>query len=102
MAQRFTFNLGGPSVPPGTLPSYLLDQREQWVTPQGVFVRIENMDLEFLTFVIDYLLAHARRLRDGWATEQRQTYDTSQKARVWMLQRPVMLELMRRYVEAHD
>jgi hypothetical protein len=83
-----------PIVEPGTLPSRLLDQTEMWVTPDGYQHRIDEFDADFCYWIINYLLVYARRFRDQWSAELRQTYDTEQKAREWMIRRPVMRAFM--------
>lgn len=89
-------------VEPGTLPSRLFDQTDIWIDPQGFQHRIAEMTEENVKWVLDYILANARGLREAWSTELRKTYDTKQKARRWVLDRPVTVALMRRLVELAD
>lgn len=91
-----------PVVEPGHLPSALLDQEEHWIDPQGYGHDIADMDEEFVTYVLDHLLGNARRIREMWSTEMRETYDTTQKARRWMLDRPAVVALMRQRVAEYD
>lgn len=91
-----------PVVAPGTLPSALLEQADVWIDPQGYQHRIEDLDEDFVLFVLDHLMANARRLRDQWAAELLQDYDEGQRARRWMLERPVMVALMRQRVALAD
>lgn len=106
MSEEFRFVVarpamaGGPVVQPGTLPTVLLEQEEQWVNPHGYAESIPHLTSDQCEFYIDHLLANARSIRQTWATETQQSYDEHERSRRWMLKRPVMRAMMRRYLEA--
>lgn len=90
-----------PVTEPGRIPTGLLDQTQRWVDPQGFEHAIAELPDNFVLYVLDFVLANAKNLRDAWSVEQRQTYDTEQRARRWMLERPAVIALMARLVELH-
>lgn len=85
-----------PTVKPGTLPARYLEQAERWVDTGGFEHEIASMELEPVLYYLDYILANARQIRDAWSAELRETYDEEQRARRWMLERPVTLAFIRR------
>lgn len=80
-----------------SLDTALFEQTEFWLTPDGRTVRIEDMPHDMLLFVIDYMLTHAKRMRDAWSAEQRRTYDQTEKPRRWMLRRPAICAMLKEY-----
>jgi hypothetical protein len=100
----FTFagdqvRIGAPAVKPGTLPSAMLDQRESWITPDGYSHALTEFDADFCYWIITYLITYAKRLRDQWSSELRETYDTDQSAREWMIRRPVVRAFMQQLLK---
>lgn len=85
-----------PVVEPGTLPAWLLDQTEVWIDPQGYQHRIADLDREMVEWVIYYLFSYASRVRMAWSMEKQETFDTSQKARRWMMTKPGFKALIER------
>lgn len=88
-----------PIVAPGELPPLLIDQTRYWVDPYGHTEDVKGMGEAEALFALDVLLANSAHLRDAWATALRQTYDTDQRARQWMLKRKLTRTLMRRLLE---
>lgn len=83
-------------VKPGTLPSWLFDQDEVWIDPNGYQHRISDLDREMVEFLITYLFSYASRVRTAWAMETKQTFDVEQRAKRWLLTTPGMRALIER------
>ena len=83
-------------VEPGTLPSWLLDQSEFWIDPQGYQHHIATLDRAMVEFVIVYLFSYASRVRMAWSMEEKQSFDTDQKPRMWLLTKPAVRALIER------
>jgi hypothetical protein len=91
-----------PVVEPGTLPARLFDQTEVWVTPDGYQHRIDEFDADFCYWIINYLLTYARRFRNQWSAELRESFDTEQKAREWMIRRPAVRAFMAQVLKQEE
>jgi len=76
-------------------PIWLLEQDESWVDPQGIVRPIRELNQDVCLFALDYMLANAKKLRERWSAETKQSYDEHQRARRWVLERPVSLGLMK-------
>lgn len=83
-------------VEAGKLPAWVFDQNRYWIDPQGYQREITTMDRESVEFVIDFLFSYASRMRMAWSMEQRETFDTSQKPRRWLMTKPGVRALFER------
>lgn len=83
----------------GTLPPRLLDQSSIWIDTGGYAHRLVELDEEEVLGVFDFILANAKKLRDAWGIETKQIFDTNERARRWILRRPIMLALMELLVQ---
>jgi hypothetical protein len=88
-----------PVVKPKTFPFKMLDQEWYWIKTDGCEYKILKLSEEDVIFAIDVCLANSSALRYGWAIEKHVSYDTTERARRWMLKRPVVNALMFRLVE---
>lgn len=88
-----------PAVIRGAFPVEILDRPELWVDPAGRAHRVADIqDREVILWGLDYLLANSRFLREAWTAKTKQTYDTEQRSRRWMLDKPLVRSLMRQLV----
>lgn len=93
-----TPNAPRPVVEPGTMPSWLFSQHKWWIDPHGFQHRIDELSLDDCYGYINTLLTYSRRWREQWATELRETYDTQQRPRDWMIRQPIVRAFMARII----